>query len=310
MNIQFDPNDNEKFWQKVSQIPGFPKEDQIALKRMIFEPGALFQLDAVLREAGAKPEKPLLVVMDATPMRRGHEDLKELVLATLVQAGWTPEKLVLAPDQTGQVHTDMPHILAVKAHLTATTSVLSVGSGVVTDVAKHASYLFEQDNGTHVPFVVYQTANSVSAYASDMAPVFVDGVKRTLASRYPDGLVADLETLRDAPKEMTVAGVGDLLAAFISFPDWFLAQKMGFDPHYNQLPQTLMGPLDEIFLAEADGIRKGDLGSTATLARKIRRPGDPSLPLRFTQGFGFFRMTPDLIIITVILNEVKNPFLG
>jgi glycerol dehydrogenase-like iron-containing ADH family enzyme len=37
--------------------------------------------------------------------------------------------------------------------------------------------------------------------------------------RYPDALVCDLETLRDAPYAMTAAGVGDLLVAGVSFAD-------------------------------------------------------------------------------------------
>jgi glycerol-1-phosphate dehydrogenase [NAD(P)+] len=101
----------------------------------------------------------------------------------------------------------------------------------------------------------------------------VDGVKRTLNSRYPDALVCDLETLRDAPSEMTAAGVGDLLAAFVSLPDWYLAHRLGMDPSYNQLPQALMGRLDEIFLAQAGAIRSGDLEGMSVLARLIALGG-------------------------------------
>src|SRR5258708_22117244 len=163
----------------------------------------------------------------------------------------------------------MAHIEAVQRRLRPGVALLSVGSGTVTDTAKHAAYLFEQAGGPRLPFVVLQTANSVSAYTSNMAPTFVDGVKRTLPSRYPDALVCDLETLRDAPREMTVAGVGDLLAAFVSFPDWRLAHRLGLDDSYTRFPQTLMGPLDEIFLAEADGLRAGTLEGMAVLAHPL-----------------------------------------
>ena len=164
----------------------------------------------------------------------------------------------LEPDSTGQVHTDFTQINFVKAHLQANSAVLSVGSGTVTDVAKHACYVYQQEQEIlPIPFVVYQTANSVSAYTSNMAPTFVDGVKRTLPSRYPDVLICDLETLRDAPQSMTVAGVGDLLAAFNSYADWWLAHRLGLDNTYTEFAQTLMGPLDEIFLDQAEEIRAG-----------------------------------------------------
>ena len=180
----------------------------------------------------------------------------------------------LEADNTGQVHTDFSQINTVKARLQANSGVLSVGSGTVTDIAKHACHVYQQENAiAPLPFVVYQTANSVSAYTSNMAPTFVDGVKRTLPSRYPDVLVCDLETLRDAPQAMTVAGVGDLLAAFGSYADWWLAYRLGLDNTYTEFAQTLMGPLDEIFLEQADAIKAGTLESTSVLAKLIALAG-------------------------------------
>jgi glycerol-1-phosphate dehydrogenase [NAD(P)+] len=122
-------------------------------------------------------------------------------------------------------------------------------------------------------FGLLQTANSVSAYTSNMAPVFVDGVKRTMPSRYPDVLVCDLETLRDAPLAMTVAGVGDLLASFSSYADWWLAYRLGMDPSYTPFAQTLMGPLDEILLAHTEAIQQRTLEGMALLAKLIALAG-------------------------------------
>jgi glycerol-1-phosphate dehydrogenase [NAD(P)+] len=86
-------------------------------------------------------------------------------------------------------------------------------------------------------------------------------------------LICDLETLRDAPYSMTVAGVGDLLAAFGSYADWWLAYRLGLDISYTEFAQTLMGPLDEIFLEQAEGIRAGTLESMAVLAKLIALGG-------------------------------------
>jgi glycerol-1-phosphate dehydrogenase [NAD(P)+] len=212
--------------------------------------------------------------MDRTPMKREGKDLKALICEILKNAGQRFEAIWLEADRTGQVHTDFSQINIVKARLQKDSAVLSVGSGTVTDIAKHACYIFQQEQELQwLPFVVYQTANSVSAYTSNMAPTFVDGVKRTLPSRYPDVLICDLETLRDAPRAMTVAGVGDLLAAFSSYADWWLAYRLGLDKTYTEFAQTLMGPLDEIFLEQAEGLRQGTLESTAVLAKLIALGG-------------------------------------
>jgi glycerol-1-phosphate dehydrogenase [NAD(P)+] len=215
----------------------------------------------------------MLAVMDPTIMRRDGEALKPRVVTTVQEAGWGVEPLVLQPGEDGQVHPDMGQVEAVKARLGTETAVLSVGSGVVTDIAKHACYLFEQETGIHLPFIVYQTANSVSAFTSNGAPLFVQGVKRTFPSRYPDALVCDLETLRDAPRDMTIAGVGDMLAIYTSFADWFLAHELGMDPTHSGIPAALLGPLDRLLTENAQEVGAGSLEGMALLAKLITLGG-------------------------------------
>ena len=274
MTLRFDPEGIERFKAEIRGIPGYPAGEDLPIREMVFESGALWHLPDLLSVAGMKAEQPVYVVMDRTPMQREGADLKSLILEQLNSAGWQADVIWLEADSTGQVHTDFTQINYVKARLQSNSGVLSVGSGTVTDIAKHACYVYQQENAiVPLPFVVYQTANSVSAYTSNMAPTFVDGVKRTLPSRYPDVLVCDLETLRDAPQAMTVAGVGDLLASFGSYADWWLAYRLGMDNTYSEFAQTLMGPLDEIFLEQADSIKAGTLESTSVLAKLIALAG-------------------------------------
>lgn len=267
--LHYDPGEGKKFWNAIQKLPGYPLEEGMPIREMLFASGAIFQLPRVFNEIGADPTKHILVVMDPTEMQRGEESLKPLVLRILKDAGWQVEPVVLEPDATGQVHTDMPHIEDVKARIYPGYAVLALGSGTVTDITKHACYLYKEDTGEQPTFVVYPTANSVSAYTSSMAPTFIDGVKRTLSSRYPDAVVCDTETLRDAPREMTVAGVGDMLAVYVSFPDWFLANKLGLDPGYARLPELLVGQMDEILLEKAEDIREGNSEGMEVLAKLI-----------------------------------------
>ena len=274
MTLRFDPEGIERFKAEIRGIPGYPRGEDLPIREMVFESGALWRLPDLLSVAGMKAKQLVYVVMDRTPMQRDGADLKSLILGQLKSAGWQADVIWLEADNTGQVHTDFPQINYVKSRLQPDSGVLSVGSGTVTDIAKHACYIYQKENAiAPLPFVVYQTANSVSAYTSNMAPTFVDGVKRTLPSRYPDVLVCDLETLRAAPQAMTVAGVGDLLASFGSYADWWLAYRLGLDNSYTEFAQTLMGPLDEIFLEQADAIKAGTLESTSVLAKLIALAG-------------------------------------
>ncbi len=273
MKLEYDPGEGLSFWQAIEKLPGYPAGEHMPISTMLFESDALYKLSSVLTQVNGDPGKPLLVVMDQTPMNRKGKDLKQLVIQVLSEAGWRVQTVILQPDLTGQVHTDMSHIETVKKNISQGASLLAFGSGTVCDVTKHASYLYEKESGTTLRFVVFQTANSVSAFTSNMAPTFVDGVKRTLPSRYPDAVVSDLETLADAPYDMTVAGVGDLLAAFTSLPDWYLANQLGMDPAYNEFAQRLMGPLDDIFLDSAKNIRNRTAEGMSVLAKLIALGG-------------------------------------
>jgi glycerol-1-phosphate dehydrogenase [NAD(P)+] len=273
MRLPYDPGEGAAFWAAIRQIPGYPANEGVPLRHMLFESDALLRLPALIQEFDGAAPRPVVMIMDSTWMQRGADDLKPLVVRVLKSDGREVAPLVLAPDATGQAHTTMPQIESVMARLNSDVTVVAVGSGAVADIAKHACYLLEQRTGRHIPLLLYQTANSVSAFTSNMAPIFIDGVKRTLPSRYPDALVCDLETLRDAPYAMTVAGVGDLLAAYVSFPDWYLAYRLGMDPSYAEFPQTLIGPLDELFLAVATAIRTRSLEGMAVLAKLIALAG-------------------------------------
>ncbi|CAG0987137.1 glycerol-1-phosphate dehydrogenase [NAD(P)+] [Anaerolineales bacterium] len=271
--LPYDPADGVEFWEEIRKLPGFPAHETMPIKHMIFESGALFKTSDILKSVGVHQNKPLIVVMDETSKRRDGRDLQAQALDTLRKDGWQVRLCIMPSDESGQVHTDMPHIQMVQKSLSTSCAVLSIGSGVVTDIAKHGCFLYQQETGEKVPFVVVQTANSVSAYTSNMSPTFVDGVKRTLDSRYPDALICDLETLRDAPYEMTVGGVGDMLAVFVSFPDWYLAHRLGMDSTYSELAKNLVGPLGELLLEHAEGIRTGKMESVAMLAKIIALGG-------------------------------------
>lgn len=273
MKLEYDPGEGANFWKSIEKLPGYPSGEVMPIAKMIFESNAIYKLPALLLEMNINPSDPLLVVMDKTPMKRKGQDLKKLVMQILSDAGWRVHPFELEPDLTGQVHTDMPHIEEVKTAIQSRTVLIALGSGTVCDITKHAAFLYEKATGHRPVFVVFQTANSVSAYTSNMAPTFVEGVKRTLHSRYPDVLVCDLETLADAPYDMTVAGVGDLLAAFVSIPDWYLANRLGMDPTYTDFARLLMGPMDEIFMDCADKIHDKTAEGMEKLAKLIALGG-------------------------------------
>jgi len=88
MTLRFDPEGIERFKAEIRGIPGYPAGENLPIREMIFESGALWRLPDLLLVAGMKANQPLSIVMDRTSMQREGVDLKSLILEQLRNAGW------------------------------------------------------------------------------------------------------------------------------------------------------------------------------------------------------------------------------
>jgi glycerol-1-phosphate dehydrogenase [NAD(P)+] len=205
-----------KRWLAAQNDP----QDQLRsvdIDEILIGPSVIMDLPSVLQRAGIQSGSKVLLVIDETPMLREDVDLKRFVRDLLYVAGYDETTCHLESDRYGLVHAEYDHVEGVLWGLEPGTALISVGSGTVTDIAKHAAYLYDQQHPEQ-PRIVYiccQTANSVTAYAANMAVLLKDGVKRTIPSRYPTAIISDLRVLASAPKAMTVAGLGDCCARFV-----------------------------------------------------------------------------------------------
>lgn len=104
------------------------------------------------------------------------------------------------------------------------TLVVAVGGGRTIDAAKLAAHR------VGVPFVAVPTMLSHDGMASPVASlVGDDGIRRSLASGMPAGVVIDLEVVGDAPVEFVRAGIGDLVSNITAVADWRLAAAEGHE---------------------------------------------------------------------------------
>jgi glycerol-1-phosphate dehydrogenase [NAD(P)+] len=58
----------------------------------------------------------------------------------------------------------------------------------------------------------------------------VHGKRRSLPAALPFGVVIDTAVCRDAPRTLTLSGVGDLVAKFTAVRDWKLASHRTGEP--------------------------------------------------------------------------------
>src|SRR5215471_5525956 len=178
----------------------------VEIDEILIGPSVLMDLPSVLQRAGIQSGARVLLVMDQTPMLREDVDLKSFVRDLLYVAGYDETTYWLEGDEFGVVHAEYEHIEGVLYGLEPGTALIAVGSGTITDIANHAAYLFDQQHPElpRMAYICCPTANSVTAYAANMAVLLKDGVQRTIPSRYPTAIIADLRVLASAPKTMTL----------------------------------------------------------------------------------------------------------
>ncbi len=206
-------------------------------------------LAALAHEVAARVTGPVLLVQDATPMRREGGDLKEQAATVLSRRLDLTVRTLAEP-----CHADLATARALAAEVPGYAAVVALGSGGVTDLVKSAREL----SGAAFLFASAPTAASVTAFSSALSVLLVDGVKRTIPSRPPELVVCDLPTLCAAPPAMNQAGFGDVLARSVSYGDWWLAAELGMATGFSHVPGRMLAASEEAMLAGAARLAQGD----------------------------------------------------
>lgn len=235
----------------------------VGLQRIELSDDALEGLPRLVRSL-ARPG-PVLVLADATPMRRGAVDLKAHVLALLKTHG---AQQVTLGEPGRELHADATAVEAATAALRGAGCVVAVGSGTICDIGKKAT-----EGADPIPYIVVQTACSVNAFSDDLAVLLLRGAKRTVPSRWPDALVIDLATIADAPAALNQAGVGDLTSMFTAPADWQLAAMVGLDHGHDAQIVALFRDGGEDLEHIAPGVAKGDRASLRWLCERMTLSG-------------------------------------
>lgn len=106
--------------------------------------------------------------------------------------------------------------------------VLAVGSGTLNDMAKSVSTRLQIECGVLV------TAASMDGYCSKGSALMKGGFKVTDEVHTPSDILIDLEIVRNAPKNMTGAGFGDIIGKYTCLTDWKLSNIVNGEPIHEE----------------------------------------------------------------------------
>jgi glycerol-1-phosphate dehydrogenase [NAD(P)+] len=199
--------------------------------------------------------------------------VKDDAVSLLRGAGYVIETKVIKGDAYGIVHAAFKEVEDVKAILSPSKAVLSIGSGAITDIAKHACFLFEQETRMgNLPLVSLMTASTVGAYTSRMSIISKDNVKRTWPSRTPSILIMDIQMLRDCPRHFSVAGAGDTMPVFCAFADWYFADRMGMGS-FLDASWRIVDDIKDLIIPYSSEIAKGSASGMEVCGKCVLATG-------------------------------------
>lgn len=175
------------------------------IKHVLIKPGAVNEINALCGDY-----KSIVLVADSNTYKicgdRVAENLGEKLETKLV----FETKGFLVPNEEATKRLD-------EAISEQTDLVLGVGSGVIQDLCKYAS--FKRD----LPYYIVATAPSMDGYASSGAAMIFDNMKITENARVPEAIIGDVDILKDAPMEMIQSGYGDIIGKLSCLNDWKLS---------------------------------------------------------------------------------------
>jgi glycerol-1-phosphate dehydrogenase [NAD(P)+] len=169
------------------------------------------QMDIYIREgliescadcvAAAGLGKRALIVCDANTWEVAAAKVQRNLSAADIEA-----RVCMLPGEHVEPTEEMVELI--RAQADGADFLLSVGSGVVTDLTRRSASLMDK------PFAVFGTAASMDGYTSITSSMMIGGTKISKYGNAARLLMFDPEVIATAPLAMQAAGVGDVMAKY------------------------------------------------------------------------------------------------
>jgi len=148
----------------------------------------------------------------------------------------------------------------------STDYLISVGSGVISDLTKNAAQILE------LPYILIATAPSMNGYTSSMAALAENGIKKTLLVNPASAIFADLNILMEAPISMVRSGLGDIVSKSVCNADWKLSEIIK-QTYFCPLPFRMTDKTEPVYLKAAHDIGEKTNYGIEVLTDSIMRSG-------------------------------------
>ena len=95
--------------------------------------------------------------------------------------------------------------------------IVVVGSGTLMDFGRYSAYKLD------IPFVAIPTLVSSDGFTANICSIIIDGQKKSIPMQAADAVICDMDVVSGAPMFLSIAGVQDIMAKYVSIADWKIA---------------------------------------------------------------------------------------
>ena len=220
------------------------KSHNCEIKWVYIEENAIQHLSAICTDY-----QNILLVADENTYGAAGDRTANALKGKAIRKIIFPGSKILIPDEKA--------IESVRAELGGIDLIIGIGSGVIQDLCKYASFY------NNVPYMVVATAPSMDGYASNGAAMITAGMKVTYSAGLPVAIIADTTVIKNAPIDMIKSGYGDIIGKYSALNDWKLSRIVN-DEYFCEYIYKLTSEqierttevADKIMQRDEDGIKQ------------------------------------------------------
>ncbi len=193
-------------------------------KEILIGSGVLNKLPYELKKLNAKK---VFLLADINTYPIAGEKIKELLSDSAISCtSYVFEDAQLEPDERAVGS-------AIMHYDTECDTIVALGSGVINDIGKIVA------NISGARYAVMATAPSMDGYASATSSMAMDALKVSLESKCAQLIIGDTDILKNAPMDMIRAGLGDMIAKYISICEWRISHIITGEYYCEEIAQSV-----------------------------------------------------------------------
>ncbi len=223
------------------------EEHYIGIDHIAIGKGAVNKLPEFLSDQKKKDgsllskDDKILVVADVHTWKVAGVTVVDLLMAE----GYPVDTYIFPYEK---MHTEEKYIEELKSAMSDDVAfMIAVGSGTMNDITRYVSF------GKNISYYIVGTAPSMDGYASDVSPVIIDNLKRSLPAHCASGIIGDTDILATAPQKMIAAGVGDIMAKFLDINDWKMSKILNNESYCDEVAELMLYSTEKC-VANIDGL--------------------------------------------------------